>query len=406
MHKQDYIVVNNNYTYNKLSKQLLSGNKIITTNITLSRQLKVMGEEHINLWRYLTDDIIQKSEILTIENINKLNSFDTSEINYEGVSVFEITKIFLRYFYKAYFHTIFALEKFLFEETVGKIYINAIKGVPLNVSNFDSSNLLDSLSEFYFRNNRIDINYYKTNNSNYFTNFYPKSLEKNYSEFDFNEANREKKTKTLFLLSENFEWDFDVIRHFKKSVNMNSIVVWRIPFLEKSTNKNKHPLVFHHFEYLDDDIIDYYDKIDNIKNIFLNEFILTLFGKYKYYDCLNFQFVDFFDKIKKIILDLKTFDRIVNFVHPQKIYFSNSWDMSVRCMIKRAMDLGCETYVSIHGGVVDNSGYTTRTLNVDNYLVWGKDNYEGLLIAGQKPDTIKMVGSMQMDFWKIFGRIN
>jgi len=74
--------------------------------------------------------------------------------------------------------------------------------------------------------------------------------------------------------------------------------------------------------------------------------------------------------------------------------------MSVRCMIKRAMDLGCETYVSIHGGVVDNSGYTTRTLNVDNYLVWGKDNYEGLLIAGQKPDTIKMVGSMQMDFWK------
>jgi len=43
---------------------------------------------------------------------------------------------------------------------------------------------------------------------------------------------------------------------------MNSIVVWRIPFLEKSTNKNKHPLVFHHFEYLDDDIIDYYDKID------------------------------------------------------------------------------------------------------------------------------------------------
>jgi len=69
MHKQDYIVVNNNYTYNKLSKQLLSGNKIITTNITLSRQLKVMGEEHINLWRYLTDDIIQKSEILTIENI-------------------------------------------------------------------------------------------------------------------------------------------------------------------------------------------------------------------------------------------------------------------------------------------------------------------------------------------------
>ena len=114
---------------------------------------------------------------------------------------------------------------------------------------------------------------------------------------------------------------------------------------------------------------------------------------------LDFQFRDYYKRLKNYVKDLSTFDRIYDFIKPDIVHFSNTWDMSVRCMIKRAMDLGCETYGTIHGGIVDNAGYLTRKFEIDNYLVWGSDNFEGLVKAGQNPESVKIVGSMQMESW-------
>ena len=59
-------------------------------------------------------------------------------------------------------------------------------------------------------------------------------------------------------------------------------------------------------------------------------------------------------------------------------------------MIKYAKTFGISSHIALHGAIILNYRYKTRVLDTDNFYVANKDNYDGLVKAGQK-DTIKLL---------------
>jgi len=401
MAMSDFIIVNNLFEFEGLIKNGINfkGKKIISTNIDLSNKYKKQYDI-VNLWKYLDDEIINKSEIITRKISEEFILPSECEIKYKDVNVFDISKIYLRYFYKSIFHTEYALDKLINEFNVDRIEIKLEKSFPLNVTNYDNCSILDGVSEYYFRNKGVKVSNFNFLEEKIYT--MPKGFDFEPTEYLF-DANELKKNdcKVLFILSENFEWDFDLVK-FLQSKHKNIHTVIRSPHrVTKQIQSYNTPVYFSDYDFNTDDLRNEFFAVDTAEKWFFERnFPLT--HKYPLIfnnEYLDFQFKDFFGRQKSFLKDLHTFNRINDFVKPEKIYFSNSWDLSVRCMVKSAKDNGVETYATIHGGVVDDAGYLTRKFEVDNYLVWGKDNADGLAKYGQKSGSIKIVGSMQMDFW-------
>lgn len=399
------LVLNNHIEYNKLKESGFDfdGYTLLSTSIELILICKKNNLDFINPWEFLDNETVSISEEKTIEHTLNFKSFLGFDVDFLGIDIIEITKIFFRYSVKAYFHTIYVLDKIFSKYRIGSINFVKNYKTPFNVAFFDRSSLFSEMVRNYSLSKKITIkslDYDFSEDSNY-TN---PCLKVNPAEFGYlteGESISGKKYKSIFILSENFEWDFDLVRYIEKNTEDN-LVIWRSPNRGSFISNDKFNLFFDDFKFSNESLINFTKRIDSyIINFSRNveednsdsEEILMK-------KSLTVQIKDYLERIKSYASDILAIDRIITTFSPLKIYFSNSWDMSVRCMVKRAMNFGCETYCSIHGGVVDNSGYLTRAFEVDNYLVWGKDNFEGLVKAGQSPESIKIVGSMQMDFWK------
>jgi len=397
----EFVILNNIKEFNLLKEKGFNfkNKSIVTTNIDIIQGLK-NDYEIINLWMYLDDGIINNSEKTTIDILNKFKLPVEFGINYYSVNVIEITKIYLRNFIKGVLHTEFALKKLNNSVKPSVVWINKNKNKYL-AGYYDQSNILDGTCEYFYRNSGYNIKQFDIISEN-------EASDKKYN-FDTSEyaLNLEKLIKNnrngriLILLSENFEWDFDLTKYLQKKYD-NVFPILRTPSRNsEKENIDYTPVFFDDFKF-NCNARDYYlKKVDKSEKYFsknssklVSDYPVIFNNPY-----VKFQFKDFFNKQRNYINDLVTFDNVFSFIKPGKIFFSNSWDMSVRCMVKRAMELGSETFVTIHGGVVDNAGYHSRTIDTDNYLVWGKDNYNGLIKYGQKESSIKIVGSVQMDFW-------
>ena len=317
------IVINNLQTYFSLLNYNLNDKVILTTDIELCYQLQKKGKRFINLWRYLTDDIITETE-LKVQKISE--SFQTpfsKDFDYFGVSVFHISKIFLRYFYKACYHTFDTLKKLTSENNIHQVYINKANPVSLNVANYSETSILDSMSEYFYRLKNIEIKHFITSNQ---TIKSTRNINKGikYSEFISDSlediVSRNINKKILYILSDNFEWDFDLIRYIKKKKNLDIYVVWRTPEIIKEEHNHYEwlPLFFSDFEFEDSKLINLYKEIDKSEQYFFNEFRKTnseyveIFNN-KY---LDFQFRDYYKRLKNYVKDLSTFDRIYDFIKP------------------------------------------------------------------------------------------
>ncbi|MCX6158535.1 MAG: hypothetical protein NTY74_11215 [Ignavibacteriae bacterium] len=400
--KKRLIIINNIKEYEQLVKDgyNFTGLTIVTTNIDLYFRYKEKIEI-INLWKYLDENIVTFAENESVSIHDNWRLENNYSIKYDGVDIFEITKVLLKPFFKGAYHTLKSLEKLNQEYVIDEVYINEDISKSMQVF-FDNNHVLNAISKDFFIKRGISVKNYEIEfvelrndmkSYNFDTSQYP---------FNFERLERSKNAeKVLILLSENFEWDYDLAKYLQKKYD-NVFVILRTPSRSAADSSIiNQPLFFNDFFFQTGDFKNDVKKIDEAKNHFLvnksNKPINypELFSN----EYLNFQYEDFFEREKTYLRDLHTFENMYKFIRPDKIYFSNSWDLGVRCMAKFAMDKGSKTYLTIHGGVVDNSGYKGRTFNTSNYLVWGKDNSNGLINAGQDEVSIQITGSMQMEYW-------
>jgi hypothetical protein len=377
---------------------------IITTSTELIQKLTREGHDVINLWKYLDDEAVELSEQETVWLTNEFCIAQESP-EFLKVPYFETTKVYMRYFFKAVYHTIYVLKRLLGEYEISEITVRAKKTAPLNVAFYEKSHILDGVAEYIAVRNNIPVTYFDV--TPVAATQQPHALQFDPADFPFvmpDAKSDSQKPTVLFVLSQNFEGDFDLVRYLQKSGKLNIVIVWRLePMQTRNTPGEKNtPLFFSDFAFDDDLLKAEKAKINSLREQFFKSdaFKNTKPEEIFKNEHLTFQFQDLFKRLEVYVADVRTFDRVFKFIQPDAVYFSNSWDMSVRCMICRAQELGAETFVTQHGGVADTAGYITRQLKVDNYVVWGRDNTEGLIAAGQEPETIQPVGSIQMDFWK------
>ena len=396
------IIINNIKEYEQLVKEGydFTGLTIVTTNIDLYFRHKDEIEV-INLWKYLDDDIIFNSEKKACDILKQFKLDKEYSVNFGKTDVFEITKVFLKPFFKSIYNTVSCLNKLLQEFDVGKVIVNEEISIPMQVF-FDDNHVLNAVCKDHFSKNNITVESYRLSKVSLKPVLKTYNLDTSQYLFDLEKLTKQNnKQKILVLLSENFEWDFDLTRHLQSKYE-NIFVILRTPKRNaEKCNKTKIPVFFDDFSMQTDKLQKSIESIDKsldyfikFKDVRYSDFPEVFSNNY-----LNFQFNDFFEREKTYLKVLHTFQNVYDFVKPQKIYFSNSWDLGVRCMAKTAVDSGCSTFLSIHGGVVDNSGYESRVFETSNYFVWGTDNLIGLKEAGQNADSIFITGSMQMDYW-------
>ena len=172
-----------------------------------------------------------------------------------------------------------------------------------------------------------------------------------------------------------------IIRHYRKS--------------DYTYDKNFNPIYFYDFEYENEIENKAIRMIDEKKDGFIksikNNDDIDLDVKSEF--SLEFISNVFFDESKYIVKDLITFDRILKNFNPSQIYFSHSWDICTQAMIKYAKKFSISCHIALHGGggIIISDGYKTRVLDTDNYYVANKDNYNGLIKAGQKKIQLKLL---------------
>jgi hypothetical protein len=397
------VVINNIKEFELLrySNFNFQGKSILTTNIELFEKYNDKYQI-INLWKYLSNDTVIESEKNTFEILNDFKFNKQYRLSHEGIDTVEIAKINMRYFMKGVVHTFSALSELFKTCKPETVFIKENFVNTMGVVYYDKSDLLYAVTDKFFKDCKIKVEYFAIK-------YIPKPESgKNYNfntaDYLFNHdklQRNNKNEKVLIVLSENFEWDFELSKYLQEK-HENIFVILKTYSRENPENISKIPLYFEDFNFDSDNLRDNIGKIEVLQEHFLKnkgEMFPEHSELFKS-DCLNFQFVDFFEKQKVIFKDLDTFEKVLKFVRPSRIYFSNSWDMGIRCMVKRAMSLNIKTYVTIHGGVVDTSGYFSRSFEADNYFVWGRDNYYGLKNAGQDESSIKITGSMQMEYFK------
>jgi hypothetical protein len=387
----------------RLQGESLDDYFIITTSISLVHFLKNSNKKFINLWEYLDAQIIEESERLTLEINENFMLPNEEKINYHGIPINQVSKPSLLGFYKAVLQSCRSFERVTAQFEFEEIKVIENKNKVYREACLDESDILDGVIEFICQEQRIPVSYYRfrnqTTKSLRIPSFY--TLE-DLEEFSY-QGTRNDKTRLLILLSYNAECDFDLVRELKKNMKINVDVVWRIRREQKDNNTESVPLLFFDdFKFMTDEELQLLCILKHCESEFFEgnkNLYAAPYAAIFQNDFIDFQFKKYFNDLGNIVADLYTFDRVCKFLVPDKVYFSNSWDYSVRNMMKRAVQLGCETYCTIHGGLSDEWGYNLRKIDIDNYFVNGADNSDGLVNLGQKPESIKVVGSIRMDRW-------
>lgn len=391
------IVIDNIGIFEKLITDgyKLEDKHIITTDIRIIAKIENSNSLLVNLWNYIEDDFLRKSEVECLKLLDSLASTFEKELNLLGVSLFDVTKAHILEFLRVTIFTQKVLMNVFENYSFNEIYFPNKEYSKHSIDSFRNSDVLSSVLKYYCDLKMIKAKYY---NAEFKINGTRIENICAYKEFD---NLIDENQKLLFLLKENYENDEGMVQYFNSKKYIEFNVIWNVPNKTKNlSSRLNNVLFFNDFSFQTKEEYNNIKELSGKKNV-IEQFLCRrgmkeydFIFKNKYFKPeLEHRFLDFRTYIK----DLFAINRICDFLNPYCIYFGGSTDLSTRAQIVFAKNRGIKTFCTIHGGLTQKWGYHLRKFTVDNYFVNGENNKVNLIAIGQPEHTIKVVGSLNSE---------